>query len=221
MILLIFDLGFHKGDDTYFYLSKGHRVIAVEANPELVIKGRKRFKHMLKFVLINKAISYDNDIIKFYIHPIHSDWSSCDKSYAERDGIPSKEVSVESTSLIKLCEEYGVPHYLKVDIEGRELFVAEQLNELKHKPEYVSFETGRTNYLQILLMLYNAGYRKFQLRNQLNNSKYSSGSFGIYLPNDKWLDYQEVLYRYRKYVELKNIDSEELGLGWLDVHAGL
>lgn len=218
---MIFDLGFHKGDDTYYYLSKGYKVIAVEANPDLVIEGRKRFKNTNKLVLINKAISYDNDIIKFYIHPIHSDWSSCDKSYAERDGVPSKEVSVETISLIKLCEEYGTPYYLKVDIEGRELFVAEQLTKLKFRPKYVSFETGRSNYFRIILMLYKAGYRRFQLRNQLNNSKYSSGTFGRYLPKDKWLNYEEVLFRYRAYVDLKNLDSDELGLGWLDVHASL
>ena len=30
---LIFDIGFHKGEDTLFYLLKGYRVIAVDADP--------------------------------------------------------------------------------------------------------------------------------------------------------------------------------------------
>jgi hypothetical protein len=30
---LIYDLGMHRGGDTQFYLEKGFRVVAVEANP--------------------------------------------------------------------------------------------------------------------------------------------------------------------------------------------
>ena len=33
---LIYDVGMHNGADTAFYLAKGFRVVAVEANPELV-----------------------------------------------------------------------------------------------------------------------------------------------------------------------------------------
>ena len=37
---LIFDIGFHKGEDTLFYLLKGYRVIAVDADPDLIMNGR-------------------------------------------------------------------------------------------------------------------------------------------------------------------------------------
>ena len=40
---LIFDIGFNNGDDTAHYLTRGFEVLAVEANPELVEAGRKRF----------------------------------------------------------------------------------------------------------------------------------------------------------------------------------
>ena len=33
---LIYDVGLHLGEDTEYYLKKGFRVIAFEANPELV-----------------------------------------------------------------------------------------------------------------------------------------------------------------------------------------
>ena len=36
---LVFDLGLDNGDDTSFYLAKGLRAVAVEANPELVEAG--------------------------------------------------------------------------------------------------------------------------------------------------------------------------------------
>ena len=40
---LVFDLGFHRGEDTDHYLAIGHRVVAVEANPSLAEDGRQRF----------------------------------------------------------------------------------------------------------------------------------------------------------------------------------
>lgn len=39
---LIFDAGAHRGDDTDFYLGKGFRVVAAEANPILVDHLRRR-----------------------------------------------------------------------------------------------------------------------------------------------------------------------------------
>ena len=35
--LLIFDIGCHLGEDSEFYLRKGFKVVAVEANPELCL----------------------------------------------------------------------------------------------------------------------------------------------------------------------------------------
>ena len=120
--------------------------------------------------------------------------------------------------------------------------VAKQLFSLENKPQFISFETSKRDYAGIFSWLYVAGYKKFQLVNQLNNldrkpeetqalveekkidyqfTKYSSGFFGNDLPDNKWLSYEEALNRYVKYRELKRIDNQELALGWLDVHASL
>ena len=44
---LIYDVGMHRGEDAEFYLKKGFRVIALEANPELVAMCRKKFAQHL------------------------------------------------------------------------------------------------------------------------------------------------------------------------------
>ena len=221
---MIFDLGFHNGNDTEYYLKKGFEVIAVEANPILVINGITKFKEYIdnkKLIIVNKAVCKKIGRVDFHLHPTQLDWSSCDKNLAERDGSNSNPISIRTTTLLYLCKEYGVPYYLKVDIEGQELFVAEELSIINPKPKFVSFETGRSNYSEIIIKLFIAGYRKFQLRNQLNNNEYTSGDFGKYLPIDKWLNCSEVLFRYGMYAELKNLDDKELALGLLDVHAKL
>lgn len=242
---LIFDLGFYNGDDSDFYLKKGFNVVALEANPELVKEGIKRFKRDIdkkNLILINKAVSNNIGMQNFYIHPNKPDWSSCDKRLAESDGSQAKVVSIETVSLNGLCRDFGVPLYVKVDVEGCDTIVAEQLYSLENKPQYISFEISKRDYAGIFSWLYASGYKKFQLVNQLNNidrkreetqtlvegreidyqfTQYSSGFFGKDLLQDKWLSYDEALSRYVKYRELKLLDNQELALGWLDVHASL
>jgi hypothetical protein len=40
---LLYDVGMNNGDDTAYYLYKGFRVVAVEADPVLVEAARERF----------------------------------------------------------------------------------------------------------------------------------------------------------------------------------
>jgi FkbM family methyltransferase len=237
---LIFDFGFHNGDDTDFYLKKGFKVIAIEANPHLVSEGANRFKNIEELHLLNKAIHKEPGIVDFYIHPNKSDWGSCLIEVAESDNSKSQRIEVEATTLEALCQEYGSPHYLKVDVEGCDTLVAEQLASLEMKPSFVSFEISKKNYTGIFSWLHVAGYTKFQFVNQLNNpkrtiqsnttqkegfeieyqfSKFSSGLFGKDLPQDNWLSFDDALTSYIKYKELKYIDNQELAVGWLDLHA--
>lgn len=44
---LIYDVGFNRGEDTAYYLRKGYRVVAFEANPDLVQEGAARFEREL------------------------------------------------------------------------------------------------------------------------------------------------------------------------------
>jgi hypothetical protein len=157
---------------------------------------------------------------------------------AESDGSKADVITVDSMSLGDLCSQYGVPRYVKVDVEGCDLMVAQQVSQMQEKPTYISFETSKRDYAGLFAYLYVAGYIGYQLVNQANNSsrgaperpgegytieyrfsQYSSGYFGKDLPRDKWLSYDEALVRYIKYKELKQIDNQELGLGWLDLHA--
>lgn len=238
---LIIDLGFHNGDDTGFYLAKGFRVVAVEANPGLVDYGQSRFKDEIKagrLILLHKAVSGTFGQVTFHLHSSKTEWSSCLLSMAESDGTASTPVTVESTDLLELIKKYGVPHYLKVDVEGCDVFVAKQLSLCATKPKYVSFETSRKEYPGIFSFLHVAGYSRFQLVNQAINkyrqkpsrnaegkdvsypfSEFSSGYFGGDLPEEGWLTFDEAITRYVMYKELKRIDNVELGLGWVDVHA--
>ena len=56
---LIYDVGMHRGEDTDFYLKRGHRVVGVEANPNLVVELKARFRSEIgsgQLRIIDKAV---------------------------------------------------------------------------------------------------------------------------------------------------------------------
>lgn len=240
---LIFDLGFHNGDDTDYYLAKGWQVIAVDANASLISDGQNRFATALnnnQLTLLHHALAKTGGETDFYIHPTKTDWSSCLKDMTESDGSEAITAKVKGITLHDLVGAHGVPDYLKVDVEGMDAVVAEQLSRLEKKPPYVSFEIAKANYYSIFAYLYVSGYRSFQLVNQANNptrtamiesndgkakehhfSALSSGPIGDDLPARGWHSYDEILTRYVKFKELKYMDNQELALGWIDLHARL
>jgi FkbM family methyltransferase len=231
---MIFDLGFHVGDDTAYYLHLGYKVIAIEANNILYKQGKERFsKEILegRLVLLNKAFNKHSGLhVDFYINPDRSDLSTCDKSKVEYWDVKPIVAPVETLNYSRLIETYGMPYYIKCDIEGLDYLLIKQISEYSKifdVPECLSFELSRFDYYKIFSYLYTSGYTKFQLINQTALEKdtyytfgeYSSGKFGKYLPESDWLNFDECLTRYMKYKELKGIDNKNLALGWVDIHA--
>jgi len=222
---IVFDLGFYNGLDSLWYLEKGYQVVAVEANPELAERGARKLEKFIcagQITIVNAALSErDDDLIDFFINDNMLEWSSCNKLMAESDGSNARVVSVRSITLMKLIETFGLPYYVKSDIEGNDGVVARQLLELPKKPQYVSFEIGKKNYYDILPWLYVSGYSSYQLINQLHTPKGTSGAFGEYLDDDNWISFDKALERYVKYKLLKEDDNVNLAVGWIDIHAKL
>jgi len=232
---VIFDLGFHNGDDTDYYLKKGYKVIAIDANPRLVSEGKIRFDREIQegtLTLLQRCFYSDTSCVEFYLHPTKDDWSSCNKIKVEWDGSSSKKILIDGVTLQSLYK-LAHPFYIKTDIEGNDSLLVQQLLGIPQelRPKYVSVELSRFDYYEIFSYLHVAGYNRFQLVNQANNenkidekinykfSKYSSGLFGVDLPRHKWGTIDTVLTNYMKYKELKGIDNQELALGWVDLHA--
>ena len=92
---LIFDIGFHKGEDTRYYLYKGYNVVAVDAAENLIMEGKNMFQKEVEsgqLILEHSVVSsHDNKISSFYISP-NSLWSSEHKDVAERKGLTSKQI---------------------------------------------------------------------------------------------------------------------------------
>lgn len=237
---LIFDVGAHNGDDTEFYLGKGFDVVAVEANPYLVRGLTERFSSAItqkRLTIVERAIVRGPEKeLPFYINLEKDDWSSVRESWAVKDGMAIETVRARTVRLNELFRKYGVPHFLKVDIEGGDEAVARSLIDVPALPEYVSFEIHNPIILAILATV---GYTEFQLVNQWFNGfitplaeshegdnywpeaggfgSFHSGLFGQDLPADEWLSLDETMALF-----VANQAARKSGLmktSWWDVHA--
>jgi len=129
---LVFDIGANNGDDAAAYLERGCRVVAVEANPILCAQVRVRFASAIeegRLTVVDKAISH-RPKATLYINSEESGWRTTLLSYAERGKRLRGEieaVEVETTTVVELIRQFGVPIYLKCDIEGLDLLVLHDL----------------------------------------------------------------------------------------------
>jgi len=217
---LIFDIGMHRGDDTAFYLAKGFRVVAVEADPKFVRQVAERLAGPLaegRLTIVEKAIWEEAGTeIPFFIHgDPDRGWSSAFQAAAERDGQPAETIRVPTTTVTELFDRHGVPRYLKCDIEGGDALVVRQLGEDGRLPPFASVEISERAFIERLAAM---GYDRFQLVNQaaLHHTRlappsregafatlppggHASGPFGRDLPAAFWAVEATTLARYDRW----------------------
>ena len=232
---LIFDFGIGNGCDTDFYLSLGFSVVAVDADSHVCSALESRYHTLLgaQLHVVNCIVGIDNSESqsgRFFRNLEFPNLSSAFTSWATRDGGLVEEVHVETRSLESLFDQFGVPYYLKSDIEGSELNLLKELINLNSKPEYLSVEDCRfgPDYLRLMLAM---GYRSFSIVDQYEiesrgaNSKVSttkgtSGPFGPWLQTE-WVQRDDILDFY--FTTVRDEHGVRLApIGhWFDLHASL
>jgi FkbM family methyltransferase len=228
---LIYDIGMHKGEDTEFYLRKGFRVIAFEADPDLATLCRIRLKKFIdsgQLVVVEGAI-VDLDSIKagqaralFYRNDDVSVWGTVVADWAERNvrlGTSSSMLEVDVVDFVALMQQHGVPHYMKIDIEGVDMVCVNALRLFRERPDYVSIESDKTSFGNIrreIDALVDLGYDSFQAVEQsaiphsqtppyparegdYAAQRFESGSSGLFGSElgDEWRSKRAILRQYR------------------------
>jgi FkbM family methyltransferase len=176
---LIFDVGMHKGEDTSYYLKKGFQVVAFEADPDLVSINKEKFSKEIKngdLIIVEGAIVDKSKIstktIKFYKNLSNSVWGTVVAKWSVRNekmGAESKIIDVPTVDFVKCIEVYGIPYYLKIDIEGMDVVCLESLVQFESKPAYISIESEKVDFAQLIkeFELFEAfGYDNYQIINQ-------------------------------------------------------
>lgn len=239
----IFDIGMHKGDDALFYLAKGFRVISVEAFPNYIDEAREKFAIEIargQLVLVQRAVAdVDGETITFYEDTQKDDGHTIRQDYVDPHFVAGtgryRPLSVPTTTLHRLFDDYGVPYYLKCDIEGADVQVLDQLIRDSRRPNFISFEVATVDVIE---KMKKAGYKSFQLVNQYLNPTLSmpdppregslvmtqfnghmSGLFGKELPTEKWMDSDQVMRLFEAWLTVSHLDPNFAAPGWADCHA--
>jgi FkbM family methyltransferase len=220
----IFDVGAHRGEDTAFYLRKGFRVVAVEADPALVSDLESRFADQIssgELTIVAAAIAPAQGQMTFYRNSRLSVWGTTRKDWADRNakfGAPSVALQVPCVSFREIVANHGVPYYLKVDIEGVDSLCLEGLSSFEQRPSFISIESEKTSWEALLSefsLLEALGYDRFKVVDQARVERQvppappregsyvewrfpfgASGLFGEEAPGP-WLTRDEAIQRYR------------------------
>ncbi len=143
---LIYDVGLHCGEDTDFYLRKGFRVVALEANPELVQQCRSRFHDFVRegrlkivegAVVEPSFLESGQSSIRFYRNQSGSAWGTVRGTWAdrnERSGTSVTTIEVDVIDFAAVLQENGIPHYMKIDIEGCDTVCLNALKNFQRAP---------------------------------------------------------------------------------------
>jgi FkbM family methyltransferase len=224
---LVFDVGMYRGEDTRYYLRKGFRVVAFEANPELVDAARRGFAAEIadgRVQLVPGAITAEGKgSVPFYLHSRLALWGTTDVEQVARNEVlgPSASIAVPAVNFARCLRDFGVPHYLKVDIESADMLCLDALLNVdpQQRPRYVSLEAASDSWsapVRQFDLLARLGYTRFAIVQQATIGgrvapittrqgrtipyvfePYSSGAFGEDLAGP-WVDRSEAVRRYRR-----------------------
>ncbi|MFM9903210.1 MAG: FkbM family methyltransferase [Pyrinomonadaceae bacterium] len=174
---LIFDVGLHRGQDSDYYLKKGFRVVAFEADPENAAFCRERFAAEIgdgRLTIIEGAITEEllpngeAGTVRFFRNEDHSLWGSTSVDWAVRNnvmGTTHEIITVKAVDFAKCLETYGVPHYLKADIVGSESICLRALLNFANRPDYISIRSEKVIFQRLeeeFELLERLGYNAFK-----------------------------------------------------------
>lgn len=133
---LAFDIGANCGEVTEVMLALGARVVAVEPQAAEAMKINAKAE-----VVVAAAGAVDGSTVSFYEVPANPYLSTCvpvvrDAAVQMNASWSSVEATVPTVSLDGLIDRFGVPAFVKIDVEGFEVEVLRGLS----RPVNLSFE---------------------------------------------------------------------------------
>jgi FkbM family methyltransferase len=167
---MFFDIGANIGRWSFSNLSKGAKIIAVEASPMVFERLKANVSRVGDAIIpLNYAVcNNDGKDITFYqaqwdvISTIHKEWLTSEDSRFHNQ--PFTEITCKTITIDRLIELYGVPDLIKIDVEGGEY---ECITSLTRKVDTLCFEwASEVNDITFRCLDYLAslGFSRFYLQ---------------------------------------------------------
>lgn len=151
---LVFDVGGHVGNRAQAFASLGCRVVVVEPQPDFARLLRRTFAKQRAIEVIEAAVSDHLGHATLAISDrtptvstLVASWREARAQDAGFAGVQwNRSVDVQTTTLDRLIERYGVPAFVKIDVEGAEPLVLAGLSHLLRgfSFEYLANDLDRT-----------------------------------------------------------------------------
>lgn len=187
---LCFDVGAHYGNRTEVFLNLGANVIAIEPSKTHAKYLEMKFGDRIE--IINKGLGSKPEVLEMYVSESASnstfskDWID---SVAESGRFEKKSwfetTSIPVTTMDLLIEQYGVPDFCKIDVEG---FEFEVLSGLSTPVRAISVEFTVPERSDELVQVINK-------ITELDNSYVFNYAFGenLALEKESWITADELI----------------------------
>ena len=175
---LIFDVGANKGNKAKIFSKLSKKVVAFEPSEKLYNLLKGKFRNF-NIIILNCALGSRVSESQMYLVEKNEAYNSLNKKHIETTTSSRGIATLNSVKIQKVkvevienfIQKYGIPKYIKIDVEGYEL---EVLKGLLTPVPMLSFEANLPEFLeeaiQSILLLDNLspeGYR-FNFVNDLN-----------------------------------------------------
>lgn len=143
---LIFDVGAHQGTKTARFFSRGCRVVMVEPQSQMLKILRKKFQGNRNVYIEACALGKKKGRGKLYTAVDTPGISTLSKGWIKgrfrRKGLYNEAAKVPIKTLDGLIKKYGMPDWIKIDVEG---FEEKVLSGLSKKVGIISYEYCEEN----------------------------------------------------------------------------
>lgn len=147
---VVFDVGANVGSKAAIFLEVARKVVCVEPTPRTARILQDRFRDKANIIVLAKGISSRSGFAALHIfndadnlNTFSPYWVDAlkpsDRSFGDAASVATDIINVPTTTLDELIREYGLPCYVKLDVEGYEL---EALKGLSVKVPIISIEAN-------------------------------------------------------------------------------
>ena len=192
---LVFDIGANIGDRTEIYKELGARVIAIEPQIECVKQLKRRYKNDSNVIIVNKAVDVSGGTRTINICSTEPKISTMSEEWKSNSRFSNnykwdKTQIVETVSFDNLIEEYGMPAFVKIDVEGYELNVIKGLTKPVQAMSLEFTQEKFNNTVECIELMSKISTYKFNV--SLGESMLLENN--VWLTKDEFYDYMKNLF---------------------------